>query len=299
MARCPTGASPLAACNVEAQLRAQVQALCHGEKVLYLYSGPARYEDAVALGRVLGLEVLPMDVLRSLTHDLADQHIWDDVVRLAKPGRFDGFLMSPPCLTYSIVMSKPGGPPPLRGESPPEIFGFSHLNAKEREQVRLGTLIAERGADIADLADNELDLTPWIAETPKVRRGHPSVFKLPRWLQIRLRRTTRQADLDQCEYGDSPPRPDELVFKKGTSILGNLPLHGVHRLCSHSPTDWVVPSTGSVVHAPIRRTWGASELTERAIGRALCRKEVPSSPGQRLITPLSSPINCWLILRSP
>ena len=91
---------------------------------------------------------------------------------------------------------------------------------------------------------------PWLSETPRIRRGQPSVFKLREWLEIRMRPSTRQTDLDQCQFVDYPPKLEDEIYTKGTSIIGDMPLEGIHRCCGHPIQEWIMPSTGKVTRAP-------------------------------------------------
>merc|ERR1712025_677996 len=104
--------------------------------------------------------------------------------------------MSPPCSTFSPARCVPGGPGPIRGKEAPQIFGLPGITPADREKCRKGTLLAHRCADVADLCD-EIGM-PWAAEAPLIRKSFPSAFKLPRWLAIRARSSTKQADLEQC-----------------------------------------------------------------------------------------------------
>ena len=138
-----------------------------GQKHIYLFSGPQRNLDAVELADIIGCALDPIDVLRGPQHDLMDQHIWQSLVPRLKSDEYDGGLMSPPCSTYSVARSRPGGPPPLRGEKAPEIYGFKNLRPADKEKVRVGTLLAVRAAEAADYFD--VRNAPWLVETPKLR----------------------------------------------------------------------------------------------------------------------------------
>ena len=64
---------------------------------------------------------------------------------------FAAYLMSPPCSTYSVARSKPGGPPPLRGESAPDMYSLPDLMPEQTEQTSLGRLVAPRAAEAASM----------------------------------------------------------------------------------------------------------------------------------------------------
>ena len=110
----------------------ELQEMAKGRKIAYLFSGPARHLDAVELGKILGADVVAFDILRGEEYNLADQHLWDDIIARLRTDELDGVIMSPPCGTFSVARSRPGGPPPLRGESAPDIFGFKNLRPSDK-----------------------------------------------------------------------------------------------------------------------------------------------------------------------
>eukprot|EP00972_Heterocapsa_arctica_P076000 11209154-Heterocapsa_arctica.AAC.1 len=58
---------------------------------------------------------------------------------------FSASLWSPPCSTFSAARSLGGfGPAPLRSHSGPDRYGYKSLRPREKEEVRLGTLLALR-----------------------------------------------------------------------------------------------------------------------------------------------------------
>ena len=130
---------------------------------------------------------------------------------------------------------------------------------RQKEQVRIGTLHASRAAEITSDADQLC--IPWLAETPRIRPGHPSVFKLPKWLEIRMRPTTRQSDIDQCPFADEPARAEDNTFTKGTTLLGSVPLDGITRNCEHPLVEWLIRSSGRIIKAAHPPLIG----TERAV----------------------------------
>ena len=84
-------------------------------RLLYLFSGRVRRYDEQELAASLGMAVTPIDISRCPSHDLADLHIWEDVIASATTGYFDLVMMSFPCSSFSVSRDARGGPPPLRG----------------------------------------------------------------------------------------------------------------------------------------------------------------------------------------
>ena len=131
-----------------------IRSFGHGRRLLYLYSGPAREMDAQILGQIVNVEVDMLDVLRDPSHDLSDQAIWESVTASFHSGWYAGLLTSAPCGSFSIACTGHGGPEALRGEFEPEIFGHPRLLHKDKEKVRMGTLLGIRAAEMSDDADS-------------------------------------------------------------------------------------------------------------------------------------------------
>ena len=178
--------------------------------------------------------------------------IRDSVKRSALAGFFTSYMFSPPCGTFSIARTGNGGPSPLRGEAPPERYGLPDLTVKQKKDVQLGPLLGERAAEIAEIATQHP--APWLAEPPLVREGAPSVFKLPRWLEVFSHPQVLQDKLDQCEFEDEPKRLPAATFTKATSIGSNVQMSGLVRSCSHQAMQWVVPAFD---RTPLRHTIAA------------------------------------------
>ena len=127
------------------------------------------------------------------------------------------------------------------------IFGLPNLTVPQKEKVKVGTLLAHRMADVAEICNRKG--LPWILETPLIRVGHPSVLKLPRWLKIRLEPSTCHADIHQCMFAALDERPSNHIFKKASSFVSNFSLDGFVRLCNHSVRLWHHEPTGRRMYA--------------------------------------------------
>ena len=91
--------------------------------------------DATVLATIMGVDLHAIDILRHSTHDMADQHLWEDTIHSFNSRWYDASLRSPPCGSYSIARSGSGGPPPLRGEFAPDIYGLPNLRQQDKEAV--------------------------------------------------------------------------------------------------------------------------------------------------------------------
>ena len=103
--------------------------ICKGMTFLSLYHGFARPNDGIEHFLVLyGANLETYDLEISDSHDLADDGIWSQIRDKLESGFFAGGGGGAPCSTFSAGRSwTDGGPKPLRGEHPPELYGFSNL----------------------------------------------------------------------------------------------------------------------------------------------------------------------------
>lgn len=158
----------------------------------------------------------------------------------------------PPCSTFSAarLCGRPG-PGQLRGEFPPDIFGLKTIRGSDKDNVRLGTLLAHRCADVAEEFSKQGK--PWGLETPEPRTGAPSVFKLPRIAALDELPGVVTQYFDQCTVGGE--------FTKPTAIKGNL--RGLpSKRCDHELRAWRIPWSGERMvraHPPLIGTQKAIE----------------------------------------
>eukprot|EP00972_Heterocapsa_arctica_P056746 8378076-Heterocapsa_arctica.AAC.1 len=71
----------------------------------------------------------------------------DKVVKEINHDVYHGALLAPPCSTFSDARGgragePSGGPGPLRGPHPPEIYGLKDLRPADKEKVRIGSVLA-------------------------------------------------------------------------------------------------------------------------------------------------------------
>ena len=166
--------------------------------------------------------------------DLLDEAVADMYIAEVRSKKFDAALMSMPCSTFSSGRTDDGGPPPLRGTSPREIYGLPGLSLKDKEKVRIGTILALRGAALAK--ECIVQGVPWLAETPKFREGSPSLLRLPEWMDICGRQDVNKKCISQCMLDAPTMKPTEIW---GTTYIDDLPSE-----CLHPNRSWCVPWFG-------------------------------------------------------
>eukprot|EP00974_Lingulodinium_polyedra_P056892 5472733-Lingulodinium_polyedra.AAC.1 len=126
-------------------------------------------------------------------------------------------MWAPPCSTFSSVRARKGsvGPRPVRTASGSGRYGLSDLYPSEKEDVRLGTLLALRacrGMKECIVAD-----VPFIFETPWPKEGHPSITKLDEYLEVIGSGKVIEVKVDQCMYG-APTRKPTLLAGFGVDM---------------------------------------------------------------------------------
>ena len=144
-----------------------------------MFHGPLGRSDGLEVFvRAWGAEVQAFDLEISLDHDLADDALWTTITDKIDQDYYAAGGGGAPCSSFSASRNaNDGGPWPLRGEWPPELYGVKNLTPEENATVRLGTLLALRKAEAFGkfYAKN----LPCWAETPARRPGNASVFNLP------------------------------------------------------------------------------------------------------------------------
>ena len=134
-----------------------------------------------------------------------------------------------------------GGPPPLRGEKPPDIFGFKHLDPDSKEAVRIGTCLAHRCLEMADWMVTA-GRSMWF-ETPKQKAGQPSVFKLLLAFELLKKEGVDITSFVQCPFGALSTKPTDLMSHAFDTAF--LP-----RNCEHPSQWWIVPWSGETHWGP-------------------------------------------------
>ena len=210
-------------------------------RLVYLYSGPYRTDSVARYLHELGWDCREVDIEAVSEDDLLDDDVWNSILGQIKGNEFDGLLASPPCGTFSAARSDAdSGPKQLRGSDYPEILGFKWLDPPSKEQVRIGNILADRAAEAAEqFADAG---KPWAVEQPARREGKPSMYKLPRFVQLAERDQASFTRFAQCRFGQK--------FKKETEILGNIDLSSWPKECNHPSVEWIIPWNGEIHFGP-------------------------------------------------
>ena len=250
--------------------------------LLYLYSGPYRHDSVSRYLQEHGWDCREVDIEAKTEDDLLDDDVWNTILDQIKRGVYDGYLASPPCGTFSAARTDADfGPKQLRGAEVPEIFGLKELEPRDKEAVKVGNILADRAAEAAEwFADNS---KPWAVEQPARREGKPSMFKLPRFVQLANRRQACFTKFSQCRFGQK--------FKKDTELLGNLELSEWPKECNHPSIEWIVPWNGKIYfgpHPPLKGRqmaipigeWDRSMLRSREPGGPFLTKETAHYPGE-------------------
>lgn len=171
--------------------------------------------------------------------DLVDLQTWSELE--ATLPEYDGYLLSPPCSTFTPARREAdGGPRPLRTSKGPERYGRKDLKAHEKEKVKTGTLLAKRACDTATHA-HEQD-KPWVLEQPHWREDSTSMFTLDEFQQLQQRDGVKIYTLAQCRYGAD--------VEKLTDLMSNRDLSELELQCNHPHIWWRIPWSGEWHYGP-------------------------------------------------
>ena len=100
--------------------------------------------------------------------DLLDESTFEEYTGAMQSKKFHASVSAMPCSSFSAGRNfYDGGPQPLRGYGPVDIYGLPGLTLHDKETVRIGSLLALRGSTMAKIC-NTLGV-PWVAETPELR----------------------------------------------------------------------------------------------------------------------------------
>ena len=237
--------------------------------VLYLFSGPERCQDGFQkFCSDLGMKCTCLDIEYNPKHDLLCQDVWEDVQ--TEMDRYDAYLMSPPCSTFSMARTGMGGPAPLRGISGKDRYGLRHLSIEDKAKVKEGTLLSRRAHSTAQRAQTHEK--PWVLEQPHWREDGTSMFMLDEFLELAAEEGVEFHTFDQCQFG--------CAFEKTTDLLSNIDddiMEPFHQRCSHAVQQWIVPWNGKRVcakHPPLRGRQMAIPIDEWNPG--MLRKAEPT-----------------------
>ena len=129
--------------------------------------------------------------------------------------------------------------PPLRGDSPPDIYGLPDLSPKDIDRVRLGNKLANWVVSLIKLCLQHS--IPIIIENPLTSRLwiYPPLMRL-------LPRSSSCGHFDHCQYGASWMKHTKLVAWNADISPLLLHCHSKQNLCSrtaapHVPLSGVGP----------------------------------------------------------
>ena len=103
--------------------------------MLSLFGGPDKPDGLDKKVIEWGASITVYDMEISESHDLVDEGVWEEIRSDLSNGKYDGAGIASPCSTFSAGRKYDGGPRPLRGEKPPDIYGYKHLTPDEKTQV--------------------------------------------------------------------------------------------------------------------------------------------------------------------
>lgn len=237
--------------------------------MLYLFGGPRRDDDGFPYfcsRHSIACDIV--DVEFDHEHDLVDQHVWEQL--RDKLHTYDAFLLSPPCSTFTPARnSEDGGPRPLRTPTGNGRYGCKGLTIDEKEQVKVGTLLALRAHEVAQHAQQRDK--PWILEQPHWRTDQTSMFTLDEFQSLLQFENVNIFTFAQCRFGCDA--------EKLTDLLSNRDLSSFERLCNHEARWWTIPWNGKsqfTPHPPLKGRQKA--IPSEQWNSSMLRNKEPAGP---------------------
>jgi len=186
---------------------------------------------AVALARC-GVPSESYEIARDPAEDLLSSSVSSSIRSRISAGRIWGFWIGLTCASWSRARrGRPGGggwPPPLRGDSPPELFGLPGLSSRDQDRVSLGNKQLNWTLGIIELAiSNNLVV---VLENPV-----PSRLWLVPALQALFRKGGCEVVFDHCQFAASARKPTKLwVWNAPLATSLGARCHPVDGCCSAS-----------------------------------------------------------------
>lgn len=116
--------------------------------------------------------------------------------------------MGPPCNTFSHARAVAPGPPPLRSVEHP--YGLPNLTPAQREQVRIGNLLAARCAEAATLL-HSLGKAFVIENPERWNPQAPTMWELEELRKVARLPGVSALHFDQCMVGARSRKPTTLL----------------------------------------------------------------------------------------
>ena len=159
-------------------------------RILYLFSGKRKEEslaaEATAFGELIGVNVIvdEYDTENGEEGDLADDERWMVIESRLLSDYYDAMVESPPCSTFTDARTGGSGlePQPLRTADGPGRYGRSDLIGQDKEEARLGTLLALRAAAAAKICLQVK--VPWLLEQPWTEEHETAMLNLDEWREV-------------------------------------------------------------------------------------------------------------------
>lgn len=225
---------------------------------LLLFSSPREATGSLKeLFTSCNFEVEDFDPCNGSQLDLTDDAIWDPLLKKVEAGEFQAIFSSPPCGTFSRVRSVPGGPPPLRGPTGSERYGYTGLQKHAAETVRLHNLLAVRTAKVFKIMMS-LD-RPAVVEQPAVRDVEVSMLRLDEFESIWQHTHTTHDWGTMCIWS---PCCHKYIMAHASGVLRR---HG--RECTHPMRNRYEEGSVRLVHRahpPAQGTKKVSDTLEAA-----------------------------------
>ena len=226
-----------------------------------VFSGPTRVDGIPqALEQISrDAKCSCFDLVLSPDHDFLNDAHWNAFLTRLRALEFTAIHLAPPCNTWSRAR-RGEGPPPLRADSGPEMFGLKSLSPALLQRCKEGTLLALRAAEAMMLCIERR--IPFTLKTPFLFGDGPHITKLPEYRKVLAMNGVITKRLDQCRYGAKTAKPTLFIMYRVlenmmvNGLVCSAPVNAEDVVCNHQPRSWTVPWSGQTRVLP--HPWSSS-----------------------------------------
>ena len=228
-------------------------------KVIEWCAGTSRIAGACS---AVGVHSESFEISRNPLEDVLSRHVKSRLRQLIRHRHLRLLWIGIPCGSFSRARRgrKGGGgwPPPLRGDSPPDIFGLPDLSEKDQQRVLIGNRLANEMCVLIKLCIR--CKVPVVIENPSSSR----LFLFPALRKL-MGSCSGNIVFHQCQYGT--------CFKKPTRLVAwNCDISPLCKVCTGSAKSC---SLSMLPHTPLVGTKGKEGFwtaIASAYPEAFCRR---------------------------
>ena len=182
--------------------------------IVHLCSGPPREGSYNELAQGRGWGTIYVDICIHPELNIVHDDSWSLLQPLPAHPDVLALQADPQCSSFSALLSRPGGPGPLRAPTGPGRYGLPDLPPARAKKVMADTVLAIRVAALAKAF--YLAGKPFIIENPAPLPNTPSIFTLDEYVDLKSLAGVADHKFVQCPFGAYSVKPTLLRYYLAT-----------------------------------------------------------------------------------